>query len=274
MEQRSIAFIGAGNMARSLIAGLTAAGYPASQLWATDPDADKCRQLAGEFGIHTTADNAVAVRAAQVLVLAVKPQYMASMLSELNAQIGDFGERLIISIAAGVRVERIQALLGGHGRIVRSMPNTPSLIGLGMTGLYAAPAVTEADRAFASGMLQAVGKTVWVESETAINAVTATSGSGPAYFFLFMQCMAEEAERMGFSAEQARLLVEQTALGAARMVAANPQLSLATLREQVTSKGGTTAEAIRTFEEQDLSAIIARAMQAAVRRAEEMENLF
>jgi len=274
MEQRTIAFIGAGNMARSLISGLINAGYPAGQLWATDPDADKCGQLAAEFGIHTTSDNAEAARAAKVVVLAVKPQFMADMLAALNASVGDFGGRLIISIAAGVRVERIQTLLGGHGRIVRTMPNTPSLIGLGMTGLYAAPAVDEADRAFAAAMLQAVGETVWVDNEAAINGVTAASGSGPAYFFLFMQVMAEEAERMGFSPEQARLLVQQTALGAAQMVAANPQLDLATLRAQVTSKGGTTAEAIRTFEEQDLAGLVARAMQAAVRRAEEMEQMF
>lgn len=274
MEQRNIAFIGAGNMARSLISGLINAGFPGSKIHATDIDADKAQQLGAEFGITGSNDNVTAVKGADVIVLAVKPQFMAEMLTQLAPAIGDFGNKLIISIAAGVSVARIQSLLNGHQNIVRCMPNTPSLIGIGMTGLFASAPVNAADRQFAQDMLQAVGKTVWVDNEAAINGVTATSGSGPAYFFLFMQYMVEEAQRMGFSADDARQLVQETALGAAQMVIANPETELATLRAQVTSKGGTTAAAINAFEEGKLAALVSAAMQAAQHRAEEMETLF
>ena len=274
MEQRNIAFIGAGNMARSLISGLINAGFPGSKIHATDIDADKAQQLGAEFGITGSNDNVTAVKGADVIVLAVKPQFMAEMLTQLAPAIGDFGNKLIISIAAGVSVARIQSLLNGHQNIVRCMPNTPSLIGIGMTGLFASAPVNAADRQFAQDMLQAVGKTVWVDNEAAINGVTAASGSGPAYFFLFMQYMVEEAQRMGFSADDARQLVQETALGAAQMVIANPETELATLRAQVTSKGGTTAAAINTFEEGKLAALVSAAMQAAQHRAEEMETLF
>ena len=274
MEQRNIAFIGAGNMARSLISGLINAGFPGSKIHATDIDADKAQQLGAEFGITGSNDNVTAVKGADVIVLAVKPQFMAEMLTQLAPAIGDFGNKLIISIAAGVSVARIQSLLNGHQNIVRCMPNTPSLIGIGMTGLFASAPVNAADRQFAQDMLQAVGKTVWVDNEAAINGVTAASGSVPAYFFLFMQYMVEEAQRMGFSADDARQLVQETALGAAQMVIANPETELATLRAQVTSKGGTTAAAINTFEEGKLAELVSAAMQAAQHRAEEMETLF
>ncbi|MFC3913291.1 pyrroline-5-carboxylate reductase [Pseudaeromonas sharmana] len=274
MEQRNIAFIGGGNMARSLVSGLIHAGYPAACIRVTDLDQDKLDALQQEFGVQTFLDNFAAADGADVLVLAVKPQYMAEALDELTERLGTYGERLVISIAAGISVTRLSALLGGHRRIVRCMPNTPALIGLGMTGLFADPSVPVADCGFAESMLQSVGKTVWVGTESGINSVIAASGSAPAYFFLFMEAMAAEAQRMGFSAEQARLLVQQTALGAAQMVVDNPQLELATLRAQVTSKGGTTAEAIRSFEEQGLANMVSTAMQAAVTRAEEMETLF
>lgn len=274
MEQRNIAFIGAGNMARSLISGLISAGFPGSKIHATDIDADKARQLGAEFGITGSNDNLTAVKGADVIVLAVKPQFMADMLSQLAPEIGDLGNKLIISIAAGVSVARLQGLLNGHQNIVRCMPNTPSLIGIGMTGLFASDAVSTTDRQFAQDMLQAVGKTVWVDNEAAINGVTAVSGSGPAYFFLFMQYMMEEAQRMGFSADVARLLVQETALGAMQMAIANPDTELATLRAQVTSKGGTTAAAINAFEEGKLADLVSAAMQAAQHRAEEMETLF
>lgn len=274
MEQRKIAFIGGGNMARSLISGLINAGHPAQLIHVTDLDQDKLSELAEQFGVQTSMDNALAAQQADVLVLAVKPQYMAEMLTALTTTLGDYQHKLVISIAAGISVARLSALLSGHDNIVRTMPNTPALIGLGMTGLFAAPAVSLADCDFAEQMLQAVGKTVWVGNESGINSVIAASGSAPAYFFLFMQLIAEEAERMGFSAEQARLLVQQTALGSAQMVVDNPHLDLETLRAQVTSKGGTTAEAIRSFEEQGLARLVSQAMQAAVQRAEEMEQLF
>ena len=274
MQHRILAFIGAGNMSRSIIAGLVQAGYPADRIIAANPSRPKLDALANDYGIRITQDNAEAARAAEVIVLAVKPQLMAAMLSALVAQLGTLEGKLLISIAAGIKVARLAEMAGGHGRIIRTMPNTPSLLGLGMTGLYAPPGIEQADRALAEQMMQAVGKTLWVEQESAINGVIAAAGSAPAYFFLFMQAIAEEAEAMGFSPEQARLLVQQTALGAAAMVEQNPELSLQTLREQVTSKGGTTAEAIKTFQQQGLMPLTAHAMQAAVARASEMETLF
>lgn len=274
MQHRILAFIGAGNMSRSIIAGLVQAGYPADRIIAANPSRPKLDALANDYGIRITQDNAEAARAAEVIVLAVKPQLMAAMLSALVAQLGTLEGKLLISIAAGIKVARLAEMAGGHGRIIRTMPNTPSLLGLGMTGLYAPPCIEQADRELAEQMMLAVGKTLWVEQESAINGVIAAAGSAPAYFFLFMQAIAEEAEAMGFSPEQARLLVQQTALGAAAMVEQNPELSLQTLREQVTSKGGTTAEAIKTFQQQGLMPLTAHAMQAAVARAGEMETLF
>ena len=273
-HKRTLAFIGAGNMSRSIIAGLIQAGYPAGRIIAANPSRPKLDELADQFGIRITQNNAEAAREADVIVLAVKPQLMAAMLEALVAELGSLAGKLLISIAAGIKVERLQEMAGGHSRIIRTMPNTPSLLGLGMTGLYAPTGIEQADRDFAEQMMQAVGKTLWVAQESGINGVIAAAGSAPAYFFLFMQAIAEEAEAMGFSPEQARLLVQQTALGAAAMVEQNPDLSLQTLREQVTSKGGTTAEAIKTFQEQGLMPLTAHAMQAAVARAAEMETLF
>ncbi|WP_429080772.1 pyrroline-5-carboxylate reductase [Aeromonas bivalvium] len=274
MQQRSIAFIGAGNMSRSIIAGLRQAGYPADRILAANPSRPKLDELAQQFGIGITQDNAKAARASEVIVLAVKPQLMATMLAQLVSELGSLEGKLLISIAAGIRIERLSDMAGGHPRIIRTMPNTPSLLGLGMTGLYAPAAIGEEDRLYAEQLMQSVGKTLWVEQEAGINGVIAAAGSAPAYFFLFMQAIAEQAEAMGFSPQQARLLVQQTALGAAAMVEQNPQLSLQALREQVTSKGGTTAEAVRTFQEQGLMPLTAQAMQAAVARAAEMETLF
>ncbi|WP_342059351.1 pyrroline-5-carboxylate reductase [Aeromonas sp. OTU364] len=273
-HKRTIAFIGAGNMSRSIIAGLIQAGYPAGRITAANPSRPKLDALADQFGIRITQSNAEAAREAEVIVLAVKPQLMAAMLEALVAELGSLEGKLLVSIAAGIKVERLQEMAGGHDRIIRTMPNTPSLLGLGMTGLYAPSGIEQADRDFAEQMMQAVGKTLWVAQESGINGVIAAAGSAPAYFFLFMQGIAEEAEAMGFTPEQARLLVQQTALGAAAMVEQNPELTLQTLREQVTSKGGTTAEAVRTFQEQGLKPLTARAMQAAVTRAAEMETLF
>lgn len=274
MQQRTLAFIGAGNMSRSIIAGLIQAGYPAGRITAANPSRPKLDELADQFGIRITQNNAEAAREAEVIVLAVKPQLMAAMLEALVAELGSLEGKLLVSIAAGIKVERLQEMAGGHARIIRTMPNTPSLLGLGMTGLYAPAGIEQVDRDFAEQMMQAVGKTLWVAQESGINGVIAAAGSAPAYFFLFMQGIAEEAEAMGFTPEQARLLVQQTALGAAAMVEQNPGLSLQALREQVTSKGGTTAEAVKTFQEQGLKPLTARAMQAAVTRAAEMETLF
>ena len=271
IEHRKLAFIGAGNMSRSLIAGLIQSGYPASAIMASNPSPGKLDQLASDFGIRITQDNNQAAAWAEVIVFAVKPQMMAEMLGAISNVHSVLADKLLISIAAGMPVSRLTEL-SGQSRIIRTMPNTPSLVGLGMTGLYAGPAVAQSDRDYAQQMMQAVGKTLWVNTEDGINQITAAAGSAPAYFFLFMQAMAEQAVQFGFNEADARLLVQQTALGAANMVAANPKVSLSQLRAQVTSKGGTTAQAIAHFQAQGLQQLVADAMTAALTRARELET--
>lgn len=270
MENKNIAFIGAGNMAKAIIAGLVASGYPANKITATAPSETRRKPLEADYGIQTTSDNLSAAQQADVVVLSVKPQLMASVCEPL--QVIDFSNKLVISIAAGVSISRLNEMLASDLNIVRVMPNTPSLVNRGMSGLFAAPRVSMQDKAFTAELMQAVGEVCWVEQESGINGVIAAAGSAPAYFFLFMEAMQTEAIAQGFDQATARLLVQQAALGAAEMVVANQDTELSTLREQVTSKGGTTAEAIRTFNDHQLSDIVAKAMQAAVARAQEMEK--
>lgn len=272
MEQKKITFIGAGNMARSIIAGLVASGYPANLITATDPNEEQRSFLTKTYGINTEADNLVAAKNADAIVLAVKPQLMEVVATGLTGT--DYSDKLVISIAAGISAQRLNEMFGATLNLVRVMPNTPALVGRGMSGLFAPEHVSEQEKAFAASLLEAVGKVCWVEKESGINNVIAAAGSAPAYFFLFMEAMQAEAIAQGFDKDTARLLVQQSALGAAEMVIANTDTELSTLREQVTSKGGTTAEALRTFNEHQLSDIVAKAMQAAVARAEEMEKLF
>ncbi|AKJ41184.1 pyrroline-5-carboxylate reductase [Pragia fontium] len=270
MQHRNIAFIGAGNMAKAIISGLVNNGYPAQLITATSPSMKQDGPLHNQYGINCSNDNIASVRQADVVVLAVKPQMMAEVCEQIHQQV-DLNGKLILSIAAGISVERFYQLLGKVD-LIRIMPNTPSLIGLGMSGLYAPAQVSMPDRQFTEQLMQSVGEICWVEQESGINNIIAAAGSAPAYFFLFMESMQQEAERLGFTSEQARLLVQQTALGAAQMVVNNPQLDIATLRQQVTSKGGTTAEALRVFNENGLPEIVASAMQAASKRAVEMEK--
>ncbi|WP_367987383.1 pyrroline-5-carboxylate reductase [Vibrio sp. NTOU-M3] len=272
MEHKKITFIGAGNMARSIIAGLTSSGYPAKLITATDPNQEQRDFLAKQYGICTDADNRAAAKEADVIVLAVKPQLMEVVASGM--QDIDYTNKLVISIAAGINATRLNDMFASQLNIVRVMPNTPALVGKGMSGLFAPEHVNDSDKSFAADLMMAVGKVCWVEQEAGINNVIAAAGSAPAYFFLFMEAMQAEAIAQGFDQATARLLVEQSALGAAEMVVANQDTELSTLREQVTSKGGTTAEALRTFNEHQLTEIVSKAMQAAVARAEEMEKQF
>lgn len=272
MEHRNIAFIGAGNMTRSIIAGLISSGYPKEKITATNPSTEKLEHLKACYGINVSTDNLAATQNADVVVLAVKPQMMANAAVPL--QTVDFSNKLVISIAAGISAKRLNEMFATELNLVRVMPNTPALVGKGMSGLFAVEHISEQDKTYASNLMLAVGEVCWVEKESGINSVIAAAGSAPAYFFLFMEAMQAEAMKQGFDQETARLLVQQAALGAAEMVVANPETELSTLREQVTSKGGTTAEALRTFNEHDLQDIVAKAMQAAVSRAEEMESLF
>tara|TARA_R110001583_G_scaffold7040_2_gene35122 strand:+ start:2902 stop:3726 length:825 start_codon:yes stop_codon:yes gene_type:complete len=274
MQHKKITFIGAGNMAGSIINGLVKGGYPAELICASAPSLTNTQKLVAELSITSSQDNKQSAQWADVIVLGVKPQLMADVCQALVDDGVDLTNKLIISIAAGVSVSRFQSILGKETAVIRTMPNTPSLLQKGMTGLFASQQATQQDKSFASELMSAVGEIVWVEQESQINAVIAAAGSAPAYFFLFMESMQNKAIEMGFSEADARLLVQQAAIGSAEMVKQNPQLDLATLRNNVISKGGTTAEAVRTFNELDLPEIVAKAMQAASDRGEEMEKLF
>lgn len=267
MNDNTVAFIGAGNMARCVIAAMVNAGYPAQNIIAANRSQPKLTALAADYAIQTTLDNIEAVTKADVIVLAVKPQMMQDVCEALIAAAPEIAEKLFVTLAAGLPVARYQQWLG-NVRIVRAMPNTPSLVGLGVTGLFAS-GCSNYEKAFVDHMFSGTGMNVWLEEENHINHIIAVTGSSPAYFFFFMQAMQQVAEKLGFDANQAKQMVAQTALGAATM-ALNSEHSFADLRAQVTSKGGTTHEAVTTFAEQGLEKMVADAMYAAIRRAEEM----
>jgi pyrroline-5-carboxylate reductase len=273
MEHRKIAFIGAGNMAKAIIAGLISSQYPALSITASAPGNQRLTPLAETYGINISNDNLTVAAQAEVIILSVKPQLLETVCEQLKSI--DFTNKLVISVAAGVTCSRIREMLNKPNlNLIRVMPNTPSLINQGMSGLFATTQVNDKDKTFATHLFEATGEICWVQHEAQINAIIAAAGSAPAYFFLFMEAIQKEAMAQGFDQDTARLLVQQTAIGAAEMVNVNRDTELSVLREQVTSKGGTTAEAIRTFNEHHLSEIVAKAMQAAVSRAEEMEKLF
>ncbi len=266
MNNSRIAFIGAGNMAGSLIRGLVAKGVAAQHIAACDLDATKLEQLQQECGIRTGSMADVAATA-DVVVLAVKPQGMAEVCAALRSSLQD--GVLIISIAAGIPLRSLQAWLGAERAIVRCMPNTPALVLGGATGLYANANTSPAQAALAEAILAAVGVSVWLASEEDINAVTALSGSGPAYFFLLMEAMEQAGVRMGLAPELARQLTLQTALGAAKL-ASGSDVAPDELRRRVTSPNGTTEAAIRSFESADFRAVVEQALFAAQKRSVEL----
>ena len=268
IDIRKLAFIGGGNMAAALIGGLIGRGLAPARIVVADPNRDQQQRLIRDFGIAAAPHAANAVQDAEVLVLAVKPQHMRAAASEVSAHLG--GARpLIISVAAGIPHAALLGWLGTGGAIVRAMPNRPALCGFGATGLYAPPGLGAAERALAESILAAVGITVWIERESQMDTVTALSGSGPAYFFLFMEALEAAARDLGLEPGVAHRLTLQTALGAARMAGESPD-SLAVLREQVTSKGGTTAAALAILDAADLRGIVASALAAADRRSAEL----
>lgn len=242
MENTTIAFIGGGNMARSLIGGLISGGCDPHRIHVADPFPEALENLADKFGVHITGDNAVAAAQADVIVLAVKPQVMTQALASIRDAVRENGA-LIISIAAGITEHLIQKGLGGGGAVVRTMPNTPALLRCGATALFANDEVTEAQREKAESILRSVGIVRWVDKEAQLDAVTAVSGSGPAYFFLLMELLDKAGRDLGLPAETARLLTLQTAYGAARMALESAE-EPGKLRERVTSPGGTTAAAL------------------------------
>jgi pyrroline-5-carboxylate reductase len=273
IEQKpSITFIGAGNMASSLIGGMIADHYPPGKIWGTDPDLDKLQHLREFFNINVTQSNMVGTEASQVLVLAVKPVALKQVLIEAK-DIIQAKKPLILSIVTGVRSNTILTWTQCQDLpIVRSMPNTPALLQAGTTGLWANEYVTEKEKRLAESILRAVGITLWVDKETDLDAVTAISGSGPAYFFLVMEAILECAKKMGLGDKQAELLTIHTALGAARMALESGK-DVTTLRKQVTSPGGTTEQAIRVFESGGLRELFNEALQAARQKAVEISQL-
>lgn len=263
-----ITFIGCGNMGSSLMGGLIANGYPAACLSGSDPDVARRQDIHDRYGIEILADNRPAVEGAMVVVLAVKPQVMRQTLAPLR----DMLERqrpLLLSIAAGIRLEHLARWAGKELAIVRIMPNTPSLILAGATALCANRLVSTAQRDLAESIMRSVGIITWIEEEKLMDAVTALSGSGPAYYFYMMEAMEQAGMALGLTPEQARLLTLQTALGAAKM-ALESQAGPAALRGQVTSPGGTTERALQVMQEKGFTQMMAAAIKAACERADEL----
>lgn len=256
----TIAFIGGGNMAASLVGGLYNSGTPADNILVAEPDPDKNSQLQSRFNVTTTTDNLDCLQQ-DIVILAVKPQTLQQVCEQLAPSL-DINAPAFISIAAGVRSDSIDGWLGGGQAIVRCMPNTPALLRCGATGLYANAAVKDHIRTLADSILSSVGVTSWVEQEHLLDSITAVSGSGPAYFFLMMEAMQQAAVELGLDAHAAERLVTQTALGAARMMAEG-ETDAATLRRNVTSKGGTTEQAILSFEQSGFTEMVKQALKAA-----------
>jgi len=266
----TVSFIGGGNMAAALIGGMLERGYTAEQIQVVDPSIDKCARLHGRFGIRAVMEVDQDIIGAAVLVLAVKPQQMKEALAPLT---GRLTHQLVISIAAGLRVADLSRWLGNYLRIVRAMPNTPALIGCGVTGLYADGSVDASLRQEADNILSSAGSVIWVERESDIDGVTAVSGSGPAYVFYFLEALQSAAEGQGFDAQTARKMAVETVLGATRLAAVSSE-SLTVLRERVTSKGGTTAAALDTLTESGVFNAIVRAVVAAAQRARVLGDKF
>lgn len=263
-----VTFIGAGNMASAIIGGMIDDGHPATAITATSPSDAFLAPVHERFGIHTDTDNVAAVRDADVVVLAVKPQVMRDVCEGLRDSL-QRQRPLVISVAAGLTAETLDHWLGGGLPLIRCMPNTPSLVGAGAAGLYANAHVSEAQRRLATELLEAVGLVEWVDDEALLDAVTAVSGSGPAYFFLMFEAMEEAGVKLGLPTETARRLAIQTALGAARMAQTSDQAP-EQLKRNVMSPGGTTERAIEHLEQAGLRQALLDAMDACAARAREM----
>jgi pyrroline-5-carboxylate reductase len=264
----TISFIGGGNMARALIIGLLGNGTSAKNITVVDPEANKREQLQQEFGIHTSEQLAAAAHADNI-VLAVKPQQLRDIAIFLASLLQ---QQLVISIAAGIRTTDLMRWLGGYDKVIRVMPNTPAQVQAGVSALYASPQVSLEQKQQAFHMLEAVGTCIWLEDEMQMDAVTAISGSGPAYMFYFLEAMQQAGNSLGLSPEQTRVLALQTMQGAAKLAAASPE-EFDTLRAQVTSKGGTTEQAITAMQAAQVKEHIMQAIQSAAARSAELGDL-
>ncbi len=270
MNTKKIGFIGGGNMASSLISGLISSGHSASLLWVSDTNQDALDTLSTRLQVNTTPHNNVLVDEVDVVVLAVKPQIL-HIVAEQIAPVLQQRNVLVVSIAAGVSQDSLAQWLGQEIAIVRCMPNTPALVQTGATALHANSQVRIEQKDLAENILRAVGICLWVTQECELDAVTAVSGSGPAYFFLLMEAMEKAASELGLSEDTARLLIQQTALGAAK-IALESDDTAKQLRERVTSPGGTTEQAMQTFEEGRFIQLVSKALHAARDRSVEMSQ--
>lgn len=270
MNTKKIGFIGGGNMASSLINGLIASGHSPSQIWVSDTNPDTLQSLADKLKVNTSVNNDELTKEVDVVVLAVKPQVLKIVAEKIAATLVD-KDILVVSIAAGISQQSLTEWLGNEIAIVRCMPNTPALVLSGATALHANDVVTDEQKDLAENILRAVGISLWVATESELDAVTAVSGSGPAYYFLLMEAMENAALELGLSEKTARLLIQQTALGAAK-IALESSETPKTLRQRVTSPGGTTEQAIKTFEEGDYSSLVSKALHAARDRSIEMSK--
>jgi len=265
-----IAFIGGGHMTTALVGGLLRHGTAVDSLRVADPVPSQLERLAYEFGVRGSTDNREVVADADLLVLAVKPQDMAQAARDIASEITG-RRRLVVSVAAGIRLADLARWLGDGVPMVRAMPNRPALIGAGITALYAGAGINADDRGAVERLMSAAGETVWLDQESQMDAATAISGSGPAYFFLLIEALEAAGMAIGLPHETSRRLAAATARGAGRM-AAESGLEPATLREQVTSKGGTTAAALEVMEVGGLRGIVKSAVEAAARRSVELAD--
>lgn len=272
MSNGQLAFLGGGNMGRALIGGLLRRGVRPEHISVGESFVGARDSLAADFGIQATEDNAAAVESASVVVVAVKPQIAGTVLLPLKPLLQKT-RPLVISIAAGIRIAALESWCGTGIPVVRAMPNRPALVGAGATGLYAPPTVTNAQRDTAAKVMQSAGEVVWVDSEDLLDVVTALSGSGPAYFFLLAELMAQSATDLGLDPVAARRLAIATLHGAGQLAQAGDG-DLAKMRAEVTSKGGTTEAAVKSLEGADLRGIVARALEAATRRGRELAEQF
>lgn len=265
-----IAFIGGGNMASALIGGLVGKLTAGANIHVVDLNPDALQKLQQQFGVTTAQQIDATVARSDVIVLSVKPQQMKSVVQQLQPHMSS---QLVLSIAAGIRAVDLSRWLNGHAAIVRTMPNTPALIGKGITGMVAMDGVSPAQRAAADAIMRAVGATVWLDDEALIDPVTAVSGSGPAYVFYFIEAMQQAAQEMGLTAEQGTQLAVATFAGAAELAAQSTE-PVSLLRERVTSKGGTTYAALTSMEASGVREAIIDAMKAAAARGKEMGEEF
>ena len=270
LDNKKISFIGGGNMAQALISGLVSCGVKPSLITVADPSSEAREQLAAK-GLNTvdpTADAKAAVIGADIVVLAVKPQVMKAVVSGF-ADVLD--TQLVISVAAGLSTELLSNMLGGYGNIVRAMPNTPAMIQMGATGLYGTDHISAEQKQLATAVMEASGLVMWVDNEEHMHAVTAVSGSAPAYMFYFIEAMVDGAVALGLDKEQASALAMQTMLGAAKM-AMNSEDAPSELRRKVTSPNGTTQAAVESMQANDISRQIVEAMQACYDRSQALSE--